>query len=126
MSYAALLALHRLTVVISLALFLLRGFWRMQDSPMNARKWVRIVPHANDALLLLAAISLLVTAGLSPLDHGWLLAKITGLLLYIVLGTIALKHGKTATQRKLAFIGALAVFAYIASVAITKQVWPFF
>ena len=124
MSYASLLVLHKLTVAISLALFLLRGAWRMMDSPMNSRKWVKIVPHINDTLLLAAAIGMLVVAGLNPLEHGWLMAKIIGLILYIALGTIALKRGKTPLQRNLAFVGALAVFGYIVAVAVSKQVWP--
>jgi uncharacterized membrane protein SirB2 len=125
MDYAALLTVHRLTVVISLALFVLRGVWRMLDSPMNGKKWVKIVPHVNDTLLLLAAIGMLVVAGLNPLQHGWIMAKIIGLVVYIVLGTLAIKRGETPRQRIIAFVGALAVFGYIAMVAVTKQVVPF-
>ncbi len=125
MEYTALLSLHRLTVVISIVLFVLRGVWRMMDSPMNRKKWVKIVPHVNDTLLLAAAIGMLVVAGLNPLDHGWIMAKIIGLVAYIVLGTIAIKRGKTALQRNVAFVGALVVFGYIAAVAVSKQVVPF-
>ena len=125
MDYPALLSLHRLTVVISIALFVLRGVWRMMDSPMNGKKWVKIVPHVNDTVLLAAAIGMLVVTGLNPLDHGWIMAKIGGLIAYIVLGTIAIKRGETARTRILAFVGALAVFGYIAMVAVTKQVVPF-
>lgn len=125
MSYATLLAIHKFTIVMSLTLFLLRGAWRMMDSPMMGKKWVKIVPHINDAALLAAAIGMLVVAGLNPLEHGWLMAKIIALLAYIALGTIAIKRGKTALQRNLAFIGALAVFGYIVAVAMSKQVLPF-
>lgn len=125
MDYAALLSLHRVTIVVSIALFILRGIWRMLDSPMNAKKWVKIVPHINDTILLAAAIGMLVVAGLNPLEHGWLMAKIIGLIVYIALGTIAIKRGKTRMQRGLAFAGALAVFGYIALVAVSKQVVPF-
>ncbi len=124
MDYSILLGLHRLTVAISLALFVLRGVWRMLDSPMNDRAWVKIVPHVNDTLLLLAAIGMLIVAGLNPLQHDWIMAKIIGLILYILLGTLAIKRGKTAVQRNLAFFAALAVFAYIVKVALTKQVMP--
>lgn len=125
MDYSILLGIHRLTVVISIALFVLRGVWRMMNSSMNDRAWVKIVPHVNDTLLLLAAIGMLVVAGLNPLQHDWIMAKIVGLILYIVLGTYAIKRGKTAVQRNLAFFAALAVFAYIAKVAVSKQVMPF-
>jgi len=125
MDYATLLKIHLVAVGISLALFVLRGAWRMMDSPLNNRKWVKIVPHVNDSILLAAAIGMLVVAGLNPLDHGWIMAKIGGLIAYIVLGTIAIKRGETARTRILAFVGALAVFGYIAMVAVTKQVVPF-
>ena len=62
MDYSILPGPHRLTVAISLALFVLRGVWRMLDSPMNDRAWVKIVPHVNDTLLLLAAIGMLIVA----------------------------------------------------------------
>jgi uncharacterized membrane protein SirB2 len=125
MDYPTLLSIHKATVVISISLFLLRGAWRMMDSPMNSKRWVKIVPHVNDALLLAAAIGMLAVTGLNPLEHGWLMAKIVALIVYIVLGTIAIKRGETPLQRTLAFVGALAVFGYIAAVAVTKQVMPF-
>ena len=124
MTYALLKHIHLATIVITLALFLLRGAWRLTDSPMLQKKWVKIVPHTNDAILLAAAIGMLIVAQLNPLDHGWIMAKIIALLAYIVLGTIALKRGKTALQRNLAFIGALAVVGYMLAVAVSKQAWP--
>lgn len=124
MTYALLKHIHLTTIVITLALFLLRGAWRLTDSPMLQKKWVKIVPHTNDAILLVAAIGMLIVAQLNPLEHGWLMAKIIALLAYIVLGTIALKRGKTPLQRNLAFIGALAVFGYMLAVAVSKQAWP--
>ncbi len=124
MSYETLLAIHKFTVVMTLSLFLLRGAWRMMDSPMMNKKWVKIVPHINDTLLIAAAIGMLVVAGLNPLQHNWILAKIIALLAYIALGTIAIKRGKTALQRNLAYVGALAVFGYIVAVAFSKQVLP--
>jgi len=53
--------------------------------------------------------------------RGWLVAKIVGLLVYIVLGTIALKRGKTRRMRVGAFVAAIATFVYIVMVALTKS-----
>lgn len=124
MNYSNLLIVHLTTVSISLALFLLRGTWRLMDSPMLTKKWVKIVPHINDTALLAAAIGMLIVAGINPLQQSWLMAKIIALLAYIVLGTIALKRGKTPLQRNLAFIGALAMFGYMVAVAVSKQALP--
>ncbi len=54
--------LHLTTIAISLALFILRGVWMMADSPRLQARWVRIVPHLNDTLLLASGIGLAVTA----------------------------------------------------------------
>jgi uncharacterized membrane protein SirB2 len=124
MDYSLLRGLHIGTVHATLILFLIRGFWMITDSPRLKDRWVRVVPHVNDTLLLFAAIAMLVVAGLDPIAQPWLLAKIIGLLAYIGLGTIALKRGKTKSVRVKALIAALGVFAYIMAVAITKQVIP--
>ena len=58
------------------------------------------------------------------LVHGWLTAKVFGLIAYIVLGTIALKRGRTPGIRTAAFCGALLVFAYIVAVAMSKSPVP--
>jgi len=124
MTYTLLKHLHITTVYITLALFLLRGFWMLIDSPRLQARWVKIAPHANDTLLLLAAIGLLVTTWGNPLQQPWLMAKIIGLLAYIGLGTVALKRGRSKGLRIKAFVAALGVFAYIIAVAVTKQVIP--
>lgn len=124
MDYAFLKLVHKLTIVITLALFLLRGFWMLRDSPRLQARWARIAPHINDSLLLAAAVGMLIVAEVNPLDQPWLIAKIVGLVAYIGLGTLALKRGKTKSLRIKAWIAALGVFGYIAVVAVTKQVVP--
>ncbi len=124
MDYSLLRAVHILTVYLTLFLFLLRAFWMLRESPRLNARWVRVLPHVNDSALLLAAIAMLVVAGLNPLQQPWLLAKILGLLAYIGLGTVALKRGRTRALRVKALIAALGMFAYIVAVAVTKQVVP--
>jgi uncharacterized membrane protein SirB2 len=124
MDYAILRSLHIGTVHATLILFLLRGYWMLTNSFRLQDRWIRVVPHVNDSLLLFAAIAMLVVGGLNPLEHPWLLAKIVGLLAYIGLGTVALKRGKTRAIRVKALIAALGMFGYITAVAITKQVIP--
>ncbi len=124
MDYALLRSLHVATVLATLLLFLLRGFWMMTASPRLQDRWIRVVPHANDTLLLFAAVAMLAVGGLNPLEQPWLLAKIVGLLAYIGLGTLALKRGRTRAIRVKALIAALGVFGYIVAVALTKQVVP--
>ena len=121
-TYSLLKYLHVACVVLSGAGFALRGIWMMQGSAMLARRWVRVAPHVVDTVLLASAIALAVMIEQHPLARGWLTAKVIGLIAYIVLGSIALKHGRTRAIRVTAFCGALLVFGYIVAVAITKSV----
>lgn len=126
MTYVLLKHLHLTTIALTLALFLLRGVWMMADSPRLQARWVRIVPHVNDTLLLASGIGLAVLLQQYPLVHGWLTAKLFALIAYIVLGTFALKRGKTRSQRIAAWVAALLVFAYMAAVAVAHDPFPFF
>ena len=123
--YSLLKQLHLTTIAITLTLFILRGVWMMTASPRLQARWVRVVPHVNDTLLLASGIGLAVLIRQYPLVHGWLTAKFLALILYIVLGTVALKRGKTRGLRLTAWIAALLVFGYMAAVAITHDPLPF-
>jgi uncharacterized membrane protein SirB2 len=98
----------------------------MMDSPRLQARWARIVPHINDTLLLASGIALAVLMQQYPLVHGWLTAKLFALIAYIVLGTLALKRGKTKAQRVTAWIAALLVFGYMLAVARAHDPLPFF
>jgi len=119
--YGILKHLHLTTVILSFCLFIMRGIWMMAESPHLQARWVRIVPHVIDAILLASAIGLTLTLHQYPFAQGWLTAKVLGLIAYIILGSIALKRGSTQTIRVAAFIGSLAVFGYIVSVALTHS-----
>ena len=125
MDYLAIKHLHMGCAGLSIAMFLLRGTWMLQGSSMLQRRWVKIVPHLVDTVLLGSAITLAVISHQSPFAQPWLGAKVVALVLYIVLGTIALKRGRTLRIRAIAFGAALATFAYIVMVAVTRQVLPF-
>lgn len=118
MSLLALKYLHIGCAIISYLLFLTRGIWMLQSSPRLQQRWVKIAPHIVDTVLLVSAITLAWQLALSPLAAPWLMAKIIALLLYIVLGTIALKRGKTLRIRLGFWIAAQLVFLYIVLTAI--------
>jgi uncharacterized membrane protein SirB2 len=110
-------------VLLSLAGFVLRFFWTIRGSSLATRRLTRIAPHVIDTLLLAAALGMLAVSATDPLDHPWLLTKIAGLMVYIVFGMFALRRAKSRAGRYSAFAAALAVFAFIASVALTKSAW---
>lgn len=121
--YFAVKYLHITAVVLTAALFLLRGIWMIVDSPWLERRWVKVVPHVIDTLLLLSALVLIFVIHQYPFIDDWLTAKVVGLLVYIGLGMVALHYGKTRRIRVVAWVAAWVVFAYIVSVAVYKSPW---
>jgi len=120
-NYLAVKHLHITFAVLSGSFFLLRGLWMLMDSPMLQRRWVKVVPHGVDTLLLATALVLVFWSGQYPFVQPWLTAKVIALVAYIVLGAIALKRGKSKGVRTFALLAALATFAYIVAVALTRQ-----
>jgi len=122
--YLTLKHIHVTAVALSFALFALRGVWMLRDSARLQRRWVRIVPHVVDTVLLAAGVSLAVLLRQVPGESAWLTAKLIALALYIGLGSVALKRGRTRGIRAAAWLAALAVFGYIVAVALTKDPLP--
>ena len=121
MSYALVKMIHVGSIILSYLLFLTRGIWMMRNSAKLQQRWVKILPHVTDTVLLTSAIFLAVTLQQDPLSNSWLSAKVVGLLLYIYLGMVAMRFGKTRKTKIIAWIAAQCVFAYIVLVALTKS-----
>lgn len=119
--YNTLKWVHVGAAMLTIGGFMLRGYWMLIDSPKLQQSWVRVLPHLLDTVLLLAGISLVLMLNLQVLQNPWLVMKISALIAYILLGTIALKRGKTRTIRSTALVSAILMFAYIAGVALTKS-----
>jgi uncharacterized membrane protein SirB2 len=114
--------IHLSCVFLSFMGFFVRGIWMMRESKCLNLPLVRIAPHIIDTLLLVSAIILVVQMRISPLEHPWLMAKIIALLMYIGIGTVALKRGRSKQVRVYAWLLGLATFMYIVAVAFTKSV----
>ena len=125
MIYLTLKHIHITAVMLSGVLFLLRGLWMLVDSPRLRQPWVRIVPHFIDTVLLASAIALVLLSAQYPFVHSWLTAKVVALLVYIGLGMLALKPGRSKPVRVSCWLAALLVFAYIIWVALRHNPWPF-
>jgi uncharacterized membrane protein SirB2 len=119
--YAVLKHLHVSCVALSGAGFLLRAWWMLHDSSQLQQRWVKVAPHVIDTLLLGSAISMAVLSAQYPFALDWLTAKMGGLLTYILCGTMALKRGRTKRQRAVFLFVAVMAFAYIVSVALTRN-----
>ena len=124
MSYLAVKHLHVSCVVLSFTLFFVRGAWMISGSAMLQRRWVKVLPHVIDTLLLAAGITAAVMIGQYPFVADWLTAKVFGLIAYIILGTLALKRGRTRGRRIGFWLAAIATFGYIVAVAFARNPNP--
>lgn len=115
-----------LCAVFSIGGFALRGYWMFSNNALLDRRIAKILPHIIDTLLLGSAIAMLFIWQVSPLALTWVFAKIIALLLYIGLGMVALRFGRTVRVRIVAWVLALIVAAYIVSVALSKSALGFF
>jgi uncharacterized membrane protein SirB2 len=121
MDYLTLKTIHVGSVAMSYVLFFVRGVWMMRDSPRLHERWVRVVPHLVDTVLLASAVTMAVMIRQYPFEANWLTAKVIGLVIYIALGMIALRFGNTRSTRVMAWVAAQIVFLYIVSVAVTRD-----
>ncbi len=119
--YALLKSAHVILAYATIAGFVLRGYWMATGSSLLDRKVTRIAPHVVDTVFLLSGIALLFNLALQPTQQPWLLTKFAGLIVYIGLGMIALRRGKSAQVRLVAFVGALSVYAYVIGVALSRS-----
>ena len=115
--------LHVTCAVLSFLGFFIRGLWMIQGNPLLQSRLTKTLPHIIDTALLASAVTLAYQWQFSPLDHSWLAAKIIALIVYIVLGSVSLKRGKTKSIRITAWLAALLCIAYIVAVAFTKSPW---
>ena len=76
MSYALLKMIHVGSVIVSFTLFFVRGIWLIQNSENLRQRWIKVLPHIVDTLLLGSAIALAITVQQNPLEHAWLTAKV--------------------------------------------------
>ncbi|MEE3129434.1 MAG: SirB2 family protein [Pseudomonadota bacterium] len=113
--------LHMTAVGLSILLFVFRFIWSQFDGSVLSKKWVKILPHIVDTVLLASAIWLCVILSQYPFVNAWLTFKVVGVVLYIVFGLFALKKAKTTMGKWSFFVAALAVLMATAMVAVTKQ-----
>jgi uncharacterized membrane protein SirB2 len=119
--YMPILVTHVGCAVMSLSFFVVRGVWMIRDSNLLQRPLVRIAPHLIDTILLLSAISLTLILEQYPFINSWLTAKLCALIMYIILGSIALKRGRTKNIRIVAFAAAIGMSGYIVLVALSHD-----
>ena len=113
--------LHVSSAFLSIVGFFLRGLWMASGNPLLQHRAAKVLPHVIDTLLLCSAIGMLLVWQVSPWQQGWLSAKILALVLYIGLGLVALRCGKSRRVKVSAWLLALFTAGYIVAVAYSKS-----
>jgi uncharacterized membrane protein SirB2 len=113
--YLPLRHLHLGAVALSLVLFAARGAGVLAGQAWPMTALARRGSVAIDTVLLAAGATLWALLGLNPVRDTWLGTKLVLLVVYIVLGSFALKRAPTRAA-KAGFYGAslLCVLAMIA------------
>ena len=115
--YSQIKWIHVCTVLISGSIFLLRG-----TASLAGARWVMAAPlrfltYTIDTVLLTSAVMLAMMLHQIPLVHAWITLKILLLLVYIVLGVIALRPQRPKRVRIISFLAALLTYVYIIGIA---------
>ena len=114
--YPQIKSAHVALVVASGALFALRGAAVLAGRAWPMRKALRVLSVVIDSSLLAAGVTLWVLLSLQPLRDAWLGSKLALLVLYVVLGTVALKRG-----RAWAYAAALTCYLFMVSIALAHH-----
>jgi uncharacterized membrane protein SirB2 len=107
---------HLALVTASGVLFACRGAATLarQRWPMTAP--LRLTSIVIDTLLLAAGVTLWALLSLQPLRDAWLGTKLVLLVVYVMLGTVALKR-----RLAWAYAAALACYLFMVSVALAHH-----
>ncbi len=119
--YLIIKNIHIMFATLTIIGFLLRAYWKASGSRLHQNRATKIVPHTIDALFLATGIWLLMMLDVNPLQHPWLLAKFAAIFAYVGLGMVAFRFGSTPQIRSLAFVGAVASFAFVVGAALIKS-----
>lgn len=117
-NYLTIKYLHIAAAALSILFFALRAYWSVAGSATLQARFVRIAPHVIDTVLLACGILLALVIGPT---QPWILAKLVGVILYIGVGTLAIKRGKTPGKRAVAAIIAALIFFYIVGIALNHN-----
>jgi len=113
---------HVAAVCSSGTLFLLRGLLVQARWPAWAMAApVRYLSYTVDTILLTAALMLLTILPHAMFANGWLTAKLVLVVVYVLLGSFALKRGRTPRVRLACYVAALLVFATIIGIALAHH-----
>lgn len=118
--YPQIKHVHVGCVMLSGLLFALRGAGVLAGARWPMALPVRVLSYAIDTTLLTAALMLFTILPGGVFANGWLTLKIALLVVYIVLGSFALR-GRSRGAKAAYFAAALAIYAFMYTIARTHD-----
>ena len=112
---------HLTLVTISLLLFSIRGLMMVLKNENYRHRIFRVLPPLVDTLLLASGVSLMVILQQYPTTVSWLAVKLSALIIYILLGVVALNRVNNYRLQVISFIAAVSVVLFMVSVAINHH-----
>lgn len=119
--HPAALLTHLAAVTLSVCLFGLRCALMLAESRWLQHRLLRVLPHVVDTALLASGVWLMLLTRQYPFASAWLTLKLLAVVAYIVLGSIALRRGRTRRVRAIASIAALLTVGWIVLVAVARN-----
>ena len=115
--YPQIRAAHLLAVVFSGTLFAARGLGVLAGARWPLHAIVRYSSYAVDTVLLTAALMLVSVLPAATFANHWLTVKLVLVVVYVGLGTLALKRARTPRGRAICYVAALVVFGVVIGIA---------
>ena len=115
--YPQIKHVHIVLAVLSGSLFAVRGGFALAGARWPQASPVKWLSYAIDTALLTAAMMLLTILPWAMFANGWLLAKVLLLVVYVVLGVMAMRAHRPRRDRAMYYTAALLVFLSIYGIA---------
>lgn len=120
--YALVKALHITAVSLTGLVFLVRGaLVQAGRTSIAFAAPLRYASYTIDTLLLASAVALVSMLPPAMFANHWLHVKVGLVVVYIVLGSFALKRARTPRGRAVFFAAAIATYATIVGIAIAHH-----
>lgn len=115
--YPQIKQLHIFVALLSGSLFAVRGGFALAGARWPQALPVKWLSYSIDTALLTAAMMLLTILPWSMFANGWLFAKIVLIVVYVVLGVLAMRPRRRTRTRAVYYVAALLTFAAIYGIA---------
>jgi uncharacterized membrane protein SirB2 len=115
--YPQIRHVHILAVILSGSVFVLRGLFALAGARWPHAAPVRYLSYTIDTTLLTAALMLVSILPGAMFANGWVATKLVLVVVYVVLGVLAMKRGRTPGIRRGCYVATLLVFITIFGIA---------